>query len=387
MAPTNHAILGASSAYRWMACTPSARIEESMPESGSSFAEEGTLAHAVAELYLRHVNGELSQAGFLAALSDIRVAHPEIEDGMISYVKSYADSVTELYNTAQARTPDAQLIVEQKVDFGKWVPDGFGTSDAVIIADDVMDVCDLKYGKGVPVSAENNPQLRLYALGSYMQAAQLYDIRTIRMTIIQPRLDSISTEEMPAEELIRWADEEVRPKAELAYAGKGEFHPGAHCQFCRAKATCRARAEENLKLAEMDFKQPPLLSEEEIGKVLSRIDELISWAGSVHDYAYQQAIDGHKYEGWKLVAGRSTRKYSDEQQAAGILEMAGYDDAVIYERKLLGITAMEKLVGKKELSKLLGDIVIKPDGKPVLVPEDDHRPEIGGTVSAAEDFS
>jgi hypothetical protein len=250
-----------------------------------------------------------------------------------------------------------------------------------------MQVIDFKYGAGVPVSAENNPQTRLYGLGALERFDALYDIQKVLMTVIQPRLDSISSEELPAGALILWGDVTVRPKAELAETGRGEYVPGEHCRFCKAKIRCRARAEHNLQLAVYEFKPAPDLSTEEISDVLNRIDELVNWAGQVKDFALDQAVNFDKHwPGWKLVEGRSNRKYSNEEAVATTLIGAGYEDALIYEKKLLGITAMEKAIGKKPFAQLLTELVIKPAGKPTLAPESDPRPAYNSAAAAAEDF-
>jgi len=269
------------------------------------------------------------------------------------------------------------------------VPDGFGTGDVVIISDGVLEVIDLKYGKGVPVSAEGNSQTRLYGLGAIATYMMLYDFLTVRMTIIQPRLDITSTEELRVDELMTWAQNELMPKAKLAYAGEGEFCAGDHCKFCKAKATCKARADYNLELAKYDFQDAFLLSKEDIAEVLARADQLKAWVTDIETYALEQARDhGERFPGWKLVEGRSNRKYTDEEQVAKTLTDAGYEEVKIYKpQELLGITAMEKVLGKKQFGELLSDLVVKPAGKPVLVPESDTRPEINSLQSAINDFS
>jgi len=306
----------------------------------------------------------------------------EMED----YVGRYVELVIERINEARAKTEDAAVIIEQRLDFSEWVPDGFGTGDVVVIADGVLEIIDLKYGKGVPVSAEGNPQLRLYALGAVHQFSILYDVEAVRMTIIQPRLDNISTDELTADELLTWADEVVKPKAEEADAGDGEFVPGDHCRFCKARFKCRARADANLELAKLDFEKPPLLSNDEVAGVLKKAVELQKWAADVQSYALDQAENhGGKFPGWKLVEGRSNRKYTDEDAVFKKLK-AGYDEDRIAPRKLLGITKMEKEIGKKIFISQLSDLVIKPSGKPTLVEESDKRAELNSVASAEDDF-
>jgi len=250
-----------------------------------------------------------------------------------------------------------------------------------------LEIVDLKFGKGVPVSAEDNPQMRLYGLGALNQYDCLYDIRTVAMTIMQPRLDSVSTEELAADVLVAWGDEDVKPRAQLAYKGEGEPVAGDHCRFCKVKAVCRARAELNLEMAKYDFQDPPLLSHDEIADILFKAEELRAWASDVQAYALDQAENhGVKFPGWKLVEGRSNRKYLDEEKVAETLTAAGYEEDRLFIKSLLGITAMEKFIGKKKFAELLKELVVKPAGKPTLVPESDKRPEINSAAAAAEDF-
>lgn len=254
--PDTHALLGPSGAKRWMSCPPSARLEEQFPDSSSEYADEGTLAHSLAETILRYNNGEISKKAFSTRFNKIK-ADPQYNKEMQDYIEDYTQRVWEIASEMKASCPDALILFEQKLDFSEYVPDGFGRGDVVIVADDLVNVIDLKYGKGVGVSAEENPQLRLYGLGAYLEHSMLYDIRRIRMTIIQPRLENISTEELTAEELLTWVETEVRPKAALAYAGEGDFKVGDHCQFCKARKTCRARADHNLELTKFEFADPP----------------------------------------------------------------------------------------------------------------------------------
>lgn len=385
--PDVHARLGASGAHRWMACTPSVKLEEQFPDKGSAYAAEGTLAHTMAETIIRYNNNEITKRAFSTRMNKIRKEELYGKD-MEEYISDYAQNVWEIFNEAKASCPDAQLLPEQRLDFSEYVPDGFGTGDIVIIADDMVQVIDLKYGKGVGISAKENPQLRLYGLGAYLEHSMLYDIRRVKMTIIQPRLENISTEELSGEELLEWAEKEVRPKAELAMKGEGEYQTGEHCRFCKAKAVCRARSEYNLELSKLEFRNPDTLEEWEIGEILQRAEELNSYVSDVRDYVFDQALNhGKKYEGWKLVEGRSNRKYLDEGKVRETLIEAGYPDEDITETKVLGITAMEKAIGKKVFGEVLGDLVIKPEGKPVLVSETDKRPEINTADSAKKDFA
>lgn len=382
--PTKHARLSASSAFRWINCPGSVALSDQCPTpASSSYADEGTLAHAIGELKLRYVNDEISKRQLNAKMKPL--LQNEYYCGEMEEATSYyADAVIE---ALEAAGEDAELMIEQQFSLDRWVPEGFGTSDAVVIGGGVIQVIDLKYGKGIKVDARNNPQLRLYGLGAANLFDSLYDFDTVRMTIIQPRLDHISTEELPLSELLAWAEDDVKPRAQMAMDGTDYTAVGDWCRFCPAKAVCRKRAEYNLSIAKDDFRNPPLLSDEEIGDVLRRADELQHWVKDVGDYALEQALAGKQYDGWKLVEGRSVRKYADDLKVAEALKAAGYDEAMLYERKLYGISAMEKIVGKKRLTETLGDLIIKPAGKPVLVPESDKREAINTAEAAKADFT
>lgn len=382
--PTKHARLSASSAFRWINCPGSVALSDQCPApASSSYADEGTLAHAIGELKLRYVNDEISNRQLNAKMKPL--LQSEYYCGEMEEATSYyADAVIE---ALEAAGEDAELMIEQQFSLSRWVPEGFGTSDAVVIGGGVIQVIDLKYGKGIKVDARNNPQLRLYGLGAANLFDSLYDFDTVRMTIIQPRLDHISTEELPLSELLAWAEDDVKPRAQMAMDGTDYTAVGDWCRFCPAKAVCRKRAEYNLSIAKDDFRKPPLLSDEEIGEVLRRSDELQHWVKDVGDYALEQALAGKQYDGWKLVEGRSVRKYADDLKVAEALKAAGYDEAMLYERKLYGISAMEKIVGKKRLTETLGDLIIKPAGKPVLVPESDKREAINTAEAAKADFT
>lgn len=366
-----HAILSASGASRWMACTPSARLEQQFENKTSEYAAEGTLAHELGELKLKKVLEGLSSRSFNSKLKKIQENKLYTAD-MPDYVDVYVDTCLERYSEARAKTPDALFKIEQRLDFSEWVPEGFGTGDFVIIADGTMEVCDLKYGKGVPVSADNNKQMMLYALGAISEFSFLYDIEKVRMTIIQPRLDSISTFEVTLGDILKWAEEYVRPRAELAIKGEGEFCVGDHCDFCRAQAVCKAQAEYNMELAKYEFQEPPTMDNNDISYILSKVDNLIKWATKVKEFALEQALIGEEFDGYKLVEGKSIRKYADIDEIATILEENGYRD-IFKPKELLGITNMEKLVGKKKLVELIGDYIVKPVGKPTLVPITDKR--------------
>lgn len=383
--PTKHARCSASSAFRWINCPGSVALSEQCPDPGSSsYADEGTLAHSLGELKLRRWLKEISESRYKRELADIQTS--ECYDGeMEEATDSYVDTVLEEYAAAGE---GAILMVEQRLDLSRWIPEGFGTGDAVIISTTghYIQIIDLKYGKGIKVDAPQNPQLRLYGLGAADLFEGLYDFDTVKATIIQPRLNHVSGEESPLKDLLLWADKDVAPKAIMAMEGTDYLAAGDWCRFCPAKAVCRERANANLELARYEFRQPQLLTDEEIGEVLQKADELQKWAADISAYALDQALAGHRFAGWKLVEGRSVRKYADDLQVADALKAAGFDEAMLYERKLYSITAMEKTVGKKRLTEILGDLIIKPQGKPVLVPESDKRDPINTTAAAQADF-
>lgn len=379
-----HALLSASGADRWLNCPPSARLEEVVEEGTSEYAREGSFAHALAELKLAHYLGSISNPKYNLKLKELK-QNSFYSDELEDYVQVYVDYAIEKINEAKARTKDAVVLLETKLDYSSWVPEGFGTGDLVLVTDDVLEVMDFKFGQGIPVSAVDNPQMRLYALGALNQFGCLYEIDTVRVTIVQPRLDSISTDEMTIDDLMHWANGTVKGTAEKAFKGEGDFKPGEHCRFCRVRSTCRARAEENMKLAKYDFKDPPLLTDGEIVEVLNAADELQSWISDVQAYALDQAVnEGKQWLGYKLVEGRSYRKYVDEAKVAEALISAGYSEEQIYEKVLLGISKMEKAVGKKQFNEILAGLVEKPPGKPKLAPESDKRPAVKS--SAEIDF-
>lgn len=373
--PDQHAVLSASGAHRWLECPPSATLEVGLPESSSQAAEQGTAAHALAEWKLRRA---LHEATTIKPVSDW------VDEEMESLTDDYVAFVQERLRDVRATCADPTVLIEQRLDFSHVVPGGFGTGDCVIIAEPCLHIIDLKYGIGVLVEAVNNPQLMLYALGALHTFGDLYDIDMVAVTIFQPRRANVDTWEISVAELERWAETEVKPKAELAAAGGGEFCPGSWCQFCKIAPTCRARAESNLALAKLEFAPPVELSDAEIADVLTRIRNLKSWASDVEAYALSKAVNqGVAFEGFKLVAGRSVRKYTSEKDVAAAAEAAGYKD--IYDRKLIALTAMEKLMGKTTFNEILGDLVTKPAGKPTLVPASDKRPPLD-LVSAVTDF-
>ena len=372
MPPKGHAILSASSSDRWLHCPPSARLCETYEDKGSDYAAEGTDAHELCEYKLKRALGMDTSD----PTENLTWYNEEMED----CANGYAAYILEMVEAAKESCADPKVLIEQRVDFSRWVEQGFGTADCIIIADGTLRICDYKHGLGVLVDATDNPQMKCYALGALELFDDIYDIDNVSMTIYQPRRQNISTFEISKDALYKWADEVLKPTADLAFAGDGNFLCGEWCGFCKAKHECRARAESNLTLAQYDFKFPPLLEDSEIEYILSRADELVAWASDIKEYALQQAISGKEWAGWKLVEGRSNRKYSNEEAVIQVVTDAGFDP---YEKKLLGITAMQKRLGKSRFDELLTAYIEKPQGKPTLVPESDKRPAMN---NAKTDF-
>ena len=371
-----HALLGASSSARWLVCTPSARLEAMFPDEQSPYAKEGTVAHDLAESILRH------------KLEGKKLPKHDHSTEMVEAVNRYVDICEEKVNEARARSSDAEVMIEARLDFSRWVPEGFGTGDMVIVADGILEVIDLKYGKGVPVSAFENTQMRLYALGAYDVNEFLYDIKTIRMTIVQPRLDSVSTDEMALEELLDWG-EEIKPIAQRAFNGEGECTPCDYCNFCKARHTCRALADTCLAAFYKDAgKLNQLLTDREVSDILGMKDLITKWIKGVYDFAYEKALSGEKqWPGYKLVEGTSRRTITDPDAAAQTLLDNGYKEEDIFKpRELEGITNLQKVLGKKGVSEYLEAFIDKPEGKPTLVPESDKRPAINTAETMANEF-
>lgn len=383
---SEHALLSPSGASRWLACTPSARLEQQFPDSSGDAAREGTLAHELGELLISYNAKLIKKAAYTKALKEIE-ANIFYNADMLNYMEGYAAFVIERYAEAKKKTKDAVLSLESRLDFTEYVPEGFGTGDAVVIANGILDIIDLKYGKGVSVSSVENKQMMLYALGALAEFDLLYDISIVRMTIYQPRLDNISIWELPVAELREWAETELKPRAVMAFAGDGDFVAGVHCRFCRAKAQCKALAAENLKLAKYDFLRGELLTEDDIADILSRADAFKKWISAVEDYALKEAVDnGKSFPGFKLVEGRSNRMYANQDEVVKRLLENGYQEAIIYTKSLLGITAMEKAITKKAFDAALSDLIVKPQGKPTLVPTTDKRPSWNSAENAINDF-
>lgn len=372
-----HALLGASSSARWLVCTPSARLEAMFPDEQSPYAAEGTVAHDLAEAILRHkLEGKKA---------------PKLDDystEMVEAVNRYVDICEEKVNEARARSSDAEAMIEARLDFSRWVPEGFGTGDMVIVADGILEVIDLKYGKGVPVSAVENTQMRLYALGAYDVNEFLYDVKTVRMTIVQPRLDSVSTDEMSLEELLDWG-EDIKPIAQRAWDGIGECTPCDYCNFCKARHTCRALADTCLDtFYKNGGKLNQLLTDHEVSDILAMKDLITKWIKGVYDFAYEKALSGEKqWPGYKLVEGTSRRTITDPDAAAKTLLDNGYKEEDIFKpRELEGITNLQKVLGKKGVAEYLEAYIDKPEDKPTLVPESDKRPAINTTETMANEF-
>ena len=402
MPPERHAVLSASSSHRWLHCNPSARLELEFEDRETEAAAEGTAAHALAEHKLRKA----------LKMRSTRPVSKYDSDEMELYTDGYMEFVLEAIEEARKDCPDPKVLIEQRLDFSCYVPDGFGTGDCLIVADKLLHIIDLKYGQGVLVSAEENPQMMLYALGAYHAYGYLYNIKQVSMTIIQPRLENISTYECSVEELLDWAETYVRPRAKLAFEGKGEQVPGDWCRFCRARTSCKACAEEALALVKEEFlnldegvltdeaeetdataaynpdtsaptfKSPALLSKTDIEKMLPTLNRIESWIEAIFAYVSSEAINhGVAWDGYKVVEGRSKRQFLDTKSVVAAAEKAGYTD--IYKTELISLTEFEKLMGKKKFKEILGEYVVKPPGKLALVPNSDPREAVN--LETAED--
>lgn len=368
-----HALISPSSASRQLVCTPSARLEATLLETTSSYADEGTLAHLLGELLINRALFRIKRADYEAKLATIK-ANTYYNVAMLKHCKAYCAHVLMVYNKARSIDKNAVIWIETRVWLNEWIPESFGTADVIIACEGHLWFIDLKYGEGVPVDATDNMQLKIYALGAiYALIGVVFKtIVHISLTIFQPRLDSISTFDTDVVALIKWGLEWVRPRAKLAWEGKGEFVAGKHCQFCRAKPNCAAHAKHHMALAKDTFKEPALLDAVGVAKVLTVYQTLINWARSVHEYALKQALAGKTFPGFKLVVGRSDRVITNKTAAAKRLKAAGYEDFMT-EPQLKGITELEKMMGKSDFEHLLGKLIMKPPGAPALVPESDKR--------------
>ena len=360
--PTQHALLSASSSNRWIHCPPSVRLSENFENKSSEYAKQGTDAHTLCEYKLHKFLGD-----------EVKKPIPTLElydEEMEQCATNYATFVMEEVAKARQTTSDPIVIVEQKLDFSRFVPDGFGTGDCLVIADGTLSVIDMKYGLGILVDAYQNPQMMCYALGALELFDGIYDIQEVKMTIFQPRRENVSTYTLPKEELLQWAANVLAPAAQLAFKGEGEYQCGKWCGLCPAKNSCRARAEQDLELARYEFKNPDLLEDDEIEDILEKVDDLVSWSNDIKEYALKLALEGKQWTNHKLVEGHSTRKYSNDNDVAAAAIKAGYDP---YDKKLLGVTAMTKALGKAKFDELLSDYIIKQPGKLTLVTNSDKR--------------
>jgi len=373
MPGAKHAILSPSASHIWLRCTRAPRMCEDLPDQQTDYARQGTQAHSLCQYKLEKALGY--------DVKDPREELDLLDEEMESCSDDYVQFVMQLLTDMRQTCSDPVILIEQRLDFSEWVPGGFGYGDCILVTDGAMHVIDFKYGEGVLVDAKDNSQMMCYALGAINLLDNLYDISSVSMTIFQPRRENVSTWKQDKSELFGWADSVLKPAADLAYKGEGTFCAGDHCRFCRARATCRARAEYNLELARYDFAMPDTLEDDEIASILSKIDSLTSWAADIREYALSQALSGKHFEGFKVVNGRSVRKYTSETDVAKAVSDAGFDP---YERSILGITAMTKLLGKRRFEEILGQFVTKAPGKPTLVPESDKRQSAS---SAKDDFS
>lgn len=409
MPPQLHAILGASSAKRWLTCAPSARLGERLTSrfgsESSPYAQEGTKAHALAEIKVRKafyaadgmtttVYSRMSQeerdayTGINAFRYDaLRAELGDIPADMEHATDAYCDVVMEKYLSAKDQDASTRLLLEQRLDYSRWVPSGFGTGDCVIVSDSLLEIADLKYGLGIPVDAVDNPQLRLYGLGAIAKFGQLYDFPAVRMTIIQPRLESVSEETLGRVELLDWAEAEVREKAQQAWKGIGDFVPGDHCRFCPAKAVCSARVAEALKLFRYGFESPGLIPDEQIPGILETLDVAEAWIKDFRSYAEKQALNGQKFPGWKLVRGKKpNRRWVDPEEVRAQLLRAGYAPGQIETTSLKPVGEIEKTIGAKAFRALVGGLVAQGEGRLTLVPESDKRLEYASADAAFADL-
>lgn len=366
-----HAILSASGAHRWLECTPAARLELEFKDQESTAAAQGTAAHNLCEHKLKkalHIRSKRPVSEFN-------------DDEMEEHSDAYVEYVLEQLEEVKKNCKDPLVLIEERLDFSCYVPEGFGTADTIIIGDKNLHIIDMKYGQGILVYAEDNPQMKLYALGALASYESLYDIEEVTMHIFQPRRENVSAWTISVDELKKWAENDLVPKAKLAFKGEGEYLPGDWCTFCRAAVKCRARADEKLRLAQLEFKLPPLLTDNEIEEILSKLSDLTRWANEIVAYATDAAVNhGKEWSGFKVVEGRSNRKYKDEDKIAEVAKANGYKD--IYRTSLITLTEMEKLMGKQKFKDILGDFIIKPPGKPTLVPLSDKRQALN--VSSAK---
>lgn len=380
-----HALLSASASSRWLNCTPSVRLEEQFPDVTTEYAEEGTLAHEIAELKLRKYFIEpMSQRTFSTRLNKMK-KHELYQEEMLKHTDTYLEY---LQGITLAMTSPPYVAVEKRIDYSSYAPEGFGTVDCLIISGDTLYVNDFKYGKGVAVSAEKNTQMMLYALGAFLEYSFLYPIKRVNLSIVQPRLSSISEYEMPIEDLLAWG-EDIKPVAMRAWNGDGEFVPGEHCKFCKAKAQCRARAEQYSALDDFKLMKPPLISNEEVGQILERAQHIESWVKALKDYALAESLKGNEISGWKAVTGRGSRSYTDIDAAFAHLKKNGIDEALLYNREPLTVSKLENVLQSEQFRSLLEEpgFIHKSPGKPTLAPVSDSRKAFSNVPDAASDFN
>lgn len=383
--PTQHALLSASGAHRWLHCTGSPLLEKDFPDSTSVYAQEGTLAHYLCELKLMAYTGEITKRKLTSMKNKLMKSElwqPEMDSTSEAYL-DYIKDITMSY------TVKPVILTEKRVDFSRYVPEGFGTADCLILAGDTLHVVDYKHGKGVVVDADHNPQMMLYALGAMSELSLLYRFKFVHMTIVQPRVNNISEFTMTADELIEWGESVVKPKAEAAMSGKGEFEAGDWCRFCRAKQQCKTRYESNDSLYPQLSAQhdPRLITLAELGEYLKRGRDMAAWLEDMKEYALSESLAGVEVPGWKAVEGRGSRAFTNTDDAVDTLIKNGIDESVLYERRVLTLAQMEKAVGKKAFGELVGDLVVKNPGKPTLVEESDKRPRITNQPTAADVFN
>lgn len=381
-----HALLSPSSADRWLQCTPSARLESREDDKAGDAADEGTLAHKLSELLLKLELKLIDKKAFKTYFARIRTNRHH-NDSMLEYCEQFVSFVMEQYSSATESDPGALIFLEVIIDLTEWIPEGFGTGDVVIVANGFFHIIDFKYGKGIKVDAVNNKQMMLYGLGIYFMYSVLFEADEVMMTIFQPRIDNFSTFTISVKKLLSWAESYLRKQAAAAWKGKGEFVPGDHCTFCRVRTTCKANADYQMELAAFEFKEGIHLTAKEIAAILNKIAPLISWANAVKEYALQEAIKGKKWPGHKLVEGKSSRILTQPERIKTLLVNKGFDEAdFLSQPALLGITALERNIGKLKLLKLIGKYINKPEGKPVLVNSKDPRPEYNATEAAKKIF-
>ena len=379
----SHALLSPSSASRWIHCPPSALLNAEAGDRDTVFTREGTLAHAVAELKARKYFIGMGPQKYGAALKKLK-SDELWQDEMDGHTDAYLDALKDI---AATFTDTPYVALEQRVDFSEYVPEGFGTADCIMIGGETLHIVDFKYGRGVEVSAEDNPQLKLYAMGAILQYKAFYDIFTVRMTIVQPRIKrEPDTWEMEARDLLHWAEDVVKPAAKLAAAGEGEYAEGDWCRWCAIRGSCRARAEAQLRAARMDFKEPPELTDIEVAEALTIGQRLKSWLSDLEEYALGACLDGREIPGFKAVEGRSVRAWTDADAAFTAAKAAGVPEEMLYERKPVTLAALEKIMGKKPFAEALADYVATPPGKPTLVKADDKRRAITNRSSVEDDF-